>query len=84
LGLEPSRDHVVGGKPSPSAVRCRWPDGAAIAPSDELGADADLPNLQWGSGIGGWDRETLYVVDFSADRLFEVQVGVTDKPRSYP
>lgn len=69
----------------PATVWRISPDGATIAPLVELGADTGwIPNLQWGSGIGGWDRETLYVVDFSADRLFEVQVGVTDKPRSYP
>ncbi len=69
----------------PATVWRISPDGASIAPLVELGADTGwIPNLQWGSGIGGWDRETLYVVDFSADRLFEVQVGVPDKPRSYP
>lgn len=61
------------------------PDGLTIVPLVELGADTSwIPNMQWGSGIGGWDSETLYVLDFSANRVFAVPTGVGDKPRAYP
>lgn len=61
------------------------PDGTKDEQLVNLGGEtAWIPNLQWGSGIGGWDRETLYVLDFSGNRVFEVPVGVTDKPRGYP
>ena len=43
-----------------------------------------IPNMQWGSGIGGWDPLSLYVLDISASKLYEVPIGVPDKPRGYP
>ncbi len=61
------------------------PDGMSLTPLVELGAESTwIPNMQWGSGIGGWDRETLYVLDISMDRVFAVPTGVGDKPRGYP
>jgi sugar lactone lactonase YvrE len=61
------------------------PDGQALAPLAEFTQHTMwIPNLQWGSGVGGWDRQTLYVLDFSQNRVFEVPVGVPDKPRGYP
>lgn len=61
------------------------PDGESAEQLIQLGAETGwIPNLQWGSGFGGWDDHTLYVLDFSADRVFEVPVGVPDKPRGYP
>lgn len=39
-------------------------------------------NLQWGSGVGGWDDHAVYVVDRSGPAPFvEIPVGVPDKPR---
>lgn len=43
-----------------------------------------IPNMQWGSGIGGWDPEVLYVRDISSGKMYEVPVGVPGKPRKYP
>jgi streptogramin lyase len=43
-----------------------------------------IPNMQWGSGVGGWDPLVLYVRDISSGRMFEVPVGVPSKPRKYP
>jgi sugar lactone lactonase YvrE len=43
-----------------------------------------IPNLQWGSGIGGWDPMVLYVRDISSEKMYEVPVGVPGKPRKYP
>lgn len=61
------------------------PDGVSLTPLVELGEDSTwIPNMQWGSGLGGWDSETLYVLDISMDRVFAVPVGVGDKPRAYP
>ena len=41
-------------------------------------------SLHWGSGVGGWDENTLYVMDTSNDQLFELNVGVAGKPRIFP
>lgn len=61
------------------------PDGSTIEPVVYLNAETGwIPNLQFGSGYGGWDTHTLYVLDFGAGRVFEVPVGVPDKPRAYP
>jgi sugar lactone lactonase YvrE len=61
------------------------PDGVSMNPLVNFGQDTWwIPNMQWGSGVGGWDRETLYVLDLSQNRQFEVVVGVPDKPRAYP
>jgi len=69
----------------PATVWRISPDGLTMAPLIELGGDTGwIPNMQWGSGVGGWDRETLYILDFGATRVFEVPLGVTDKPRAYP
>ena len=39
-----------------------------------------MPNLQWGRGQGGWDAQTLYIIDVDAGVL-AVPVGVPGKPR---
>lgn len=69
----------------PATIWRMTPDGLSIVPLIELGPETSwIPNMQWGSGIGGWDSETLYVLDFSANRVFAVPTGVGDKPRAYP
>jgi sugar lactone lactonase YvrE len=61
------------------------PDSSTIEPVVYLGGETGwIPNMQFGSGYGGWDANTLYVLDFAAGRVFEVPVGVPDKPRAYP
>ena len=61
------------------------PDGSSIEAVVDLSADTGwIPNMQFGSGYGGWDPLTLYVLDFGGGRVFEVPVGVPDKPRAYP
>lgn len=35
-----------------------------------------IPNLHWGNGVGGWERDVLYVMDRGEGGLFELQVGV--------
>lgn len=51
----------------------------------DLGGETGwIPNMQWGSGIGGWDPMVLYVRDISSGKMYEVPVGVPSKPRKYP
>jgi hypothetical protein len=69
----------------PATIWRITPDGLSVLPLIELGGDTGwIPNMQWGSGIGGWDAETMYVLDFSQNRVFEVPLGIGDKPRGYP
>jgi sugar lactone lactonase YvrE len=54
------------------------PDGTASLAVD-LGKDAGatwIPNLHFGSGIGGWDRKILYVMNLDEARVFAVKIGV--------
>jgi sugar lactone lactonase YvrE len=56
-----------------------------------------IPNLHWGVGVGGWDAKRLYVIERNnggapglglgvsgGGRLFELAVGVPEKPRVFP
>ncbi len=43
-----------------------------------------LPNMQWGSGLGGWDANKLYIPEGWTHGVFEVDVGVPGKPRVFP
>ena len=45
---------------------------------------AYLPNMQWGSGIGGWSSTALYLPDGWNKGVFEVEIGVPTKSRPYP
>ena len=38
-----------------------------------------MTNLQWGSGIGGWDDQSVYLTDRGNDVFYEVVVGVPAK-----
>ncbi len=43
----------------------------------ELAVDAPsswIPNLEWGRGVGGWEREFLYMADRDQGRVFEIQI----------
>jgi sugar lactone lactonase YvrE len=42
-----------------------------------------MPNMQWGSGIGGWDSDLLYIVAVE-EGIWEVDLGVRSKPRTWP
>jgi sugar lactone lactonase YvrE len=35
-----------------------------------------IPNLHWGNGVGGWERDRLYVMDRANFGVFELFVGV--------
>ncbi|NUN12096.1 MAG: SMP-30/gluconolactonase/LRE family protein [Myxococcales bacterium] len=43
-----------------------------------------LPNMQWGSGLGGWDPLKLYLPDGWKKGVFEVDLQVPAPPRPYP
>ena len=46
----------------------------------DLSRDSNwIPNMQWGSGIGGWDPNILYVIDREKDVVYEVTLGVRGK-----
>ncbi|MCB9688712.1 MAG: hypothetical protein H6735_26975 [Alphaproteobacteria bacterium] len=55
--------------------------GGAGAPEVLFAGGAFTTNLQWGSGLGGWGDDQLYVVDRGGDPPFvEIDVGVPSKP----
>lgn len=43
-----------------------------------------LPNLDWGSGIGGWDTHTIYIPNGWEHSVYYVDIGVPAKRRPYP
>jgi hypothetical protein len=47
----------------------------------DAGPDAFMTNLQWGSGLGGWDALSIYITDrsLSTPGYYEVPVGVRSK-----
>jgi sugar lactone lactonase YvrE len=45
---------------------------------------AYLPNLQWGSGVGGWSQTSVFLPDGWHKGVFEVDIGVPGKPVPYP
>jgi len=61
------------------------PDGVTKTPIIIAGDGFTyLPNLQWGSGMGGWDEMKLYIPDGWTHDVFEVDLGVPGKSRVYP
>lgn len=69
----------------PAIVWKITPDGLSVTQHIQfMGYTGWIPNMQFGSGVGGWEKETLYVLDFSQNRVFEVPMGIGDKPRGYP
>jgi hypothetical protein len=59
------------------------PDGSSIEQLVQL-PSGWIPNMQFGSGHGGWDPYTLYVITIGGSEVYEVPVEVPDKPRGYP
>ncbi|HEY0711589.1 MAG TPA: SMP-30/gluconolactonase/LRE family protein [Polyangia bacterium] len=55
------------------------PDGKLSLAVDISKDSGWIPNMQWGSGIGGWDPNILYVSDREADVVYEVALGVKGK-----
>ena len=64
-------------------VLIRWPvTGGASEVLFTAPAGAWLSNLQWGSGVGGWDAHSIYITDrqIGGGGYYEVPVGVPAKP----
>jgi DNA-binding beta-propeller fold protein YncE len=53
------------------------PDGLTVDQLVNL-PDPWIPNLRWGSGVGGWDEDVLYVTAWT--RLQALDVGIPGKP----
>jgi sugar lactone lactonase YvrE len=43
-----------------------------------------IPNMDWGSGLGGWDDQILYVIDRTSDLTYSLDVGLPGRPRAFP
>lgn len=51
-------------------------DGATATPTVAAQLPSSwVPNLHWGSGVGGWDARTLYIFEREQGRVFGLQVG---------
>ncbi len=35
-----------------------------------------IPNMHWGSGVGGWEEDVLYVMDRDQGRVFGLELGL--------
>jgi sugar lactone lactonase YvrE len=58
------------------------PDGQTKTPF--ITSDVYMPNMQWGSGMGGWDPESLYIPDGWDHKVYEVTIGVPSKQKAFP
>jgi len=43
-----------------------------------------LGGLEWGSGIGGWSQNSLFLGQTGQDKVFRLDIGVPSKPRVFP
>lgn len=51
------------------------PDGQTVEKLIEPGTQW-VPNMHWGNGVGGWDRNTLYVIDAEPSKMYVVPLGI--------
>jgi sugar lactone lactonase YvrE len=58
-------------------------DGSNVEEAAEL-PSTWIPNLHWGRGLGGFEKEILYVSDRDDGRLFAISAGVASKPVAFP
>ena len=42
-----------------------------------------IPNLHWGLGVGGWEKDILYVQERDTDELLLLDLGVEGVPAAY-
>lgn len=42
-----------------------------------------IPNMHWGNGIGGWEKDVLYVSDRTHAGVYALEVGVEGHPDAY-
>ncbi|MBT9555739.1 MAG: hypothetical protein IV100_06895 [Myxococcales bacterium] len=43
-----------------------------------------IPNMHFGAGIGGWQKDRLYVADRDQGRIFVIDTGVPGSPDAFP
>ena len=43
-----------------------------------------IPNMHWGSGVGGWEKTVLYVMDRDQGRVFGLEIGLFGKEQTVP
>lgn len=56
------------------------PDGAEIEALAELPAEL-VPNAHWGPGAGGFEADRLYALSREQGTLYEIPIGIGEKPR---
>jgi sugar lactone lactonase YvrE len=59
------------------------PDGTGLGKAAVL-PSGWIPNMHWGTGIGGWDPTILYVSDRDEGRLFALEIGKPGKEVTAP
>ncbi len=56
------------------------PTGGTVELVADLSKESNwIPNMQWGSGVGGWNPSMLYVIDRDEDQVYELDVRVRGK-----
>jgi hypothetical protein len=55
-----------------------------ISDSGGAGSWTFFANMDFGTGIGGWNPTSLYFAETSSQSVFEMEIGVPSKPRPYP
>lgn len=58
------------------------PDASDIRLAAEL-PSSWIPNMRWGNGVGGWEEDTLYVMDLDQGRVFGLELGLEGKKAVY-
>jgi sugar lactone lactonase YvrE len=61
----------------------RWGSGLT---EPELVADVRsswIPNIHWGNGAGGWEKDVLYMADRDRGSVYALEVGVTGHGEAY-
>ncbi len=59
------------------------PDGSAAVELITL-PSGWIPNVSFGSGLGGWDSNTLYIADRDSGRVFGLDIGLPGRPTPFP
>lgn len=72
-----------------SCVHRVSPEGVVEdAPIAELEGEDDvtllLGGIEWGSGIGGWEANALYLGELMEDAVYRLDLGVPSKPKPFP
>ncbi len=77
-------DYVCEGEVDDTCIYRIAPDGSSVVKVIDTDWHQYIPNMQWGSGIGGWAEDKLYLSGGWNAHVFEVDLGIPGKPRVYP